>query len=52
MWHELRTTGLVHTFIGFVGAALEHYFVYTFGYFDKRKHVRNLKSIWDVSNFV
>ena len=69
MWHELRTNDLVHTFIGFVGtavehclwgllwniicggccgtlfvrAAVEHYFVYTFGYFDKRKRVRNRK---------
>ena len=52
MWQELRTNDLVHTFIGFVEAAVEHYFLYTFGYFDKRKPVRNRKSIWDLSNFV
>jgi len=40
-------TWRIHSLV-FVGAVLEHYFIYTFGYFDKRKPVRNRKSIWEV----
>jgi hypothetical protein len=52
MWHELRMYDFVHKFIGFVGSAVEHSFVYSLGCFVKWNPVGKRKSIWDICNFV